>query len=84
MIALNVYDITSFKGIEFFNNLKKFECGANSLKSLDLSANTKLESLDCRSNCLEELDLSNNTALTRLLCSDNPLTNLNIKFNVYV
>lgn len=45
----------------------------NSLKSLDCSANTRLQTLDCSRNALEGvLDLSGCTELRRLDCSDNP------------
>lgn len=40
----------------------------NQLRSLDISANVKLETLSCRSNYIIELDISKNDILMILEC----------------
>ena len=50
----------------------------NQITSLDLSANTLLETLNCENNLLSSLDLSANTSLKYLFCEGNLLTNLDL------
>ena len=80
-IDVNSKNITSLKGIEFFPNLKKLDCGHNRLTSLDVSKNTKLETLWCSQNQLKKLDVSKNTALKILSCEKNLLTSLDVSWN---
>ena len=75
-IDVNDKNITSLKGIEFFPNLKKLNCGHNRLTSLDVSKNTELTYLDCGYNRLTELDVSQNTKLTELYFVSNKITSL--------
>ena len=75
-IDVNDKNITSLKGIEFFPNLKKLDCGHNRLTSLDVSKNTELTYLDCGYNRLTELDVSQNTKLTALYFVSNKITSL--------
>ena len=75
-IDVNSKNITSLKGIEFFPNLKKLNCGHNRLTSLDVSKNTELTYLDCGYNRLTELDVSQNTKLTELYFVSNKITSL--------
>ena len=75
-IDVNDKNITSLKGIEFFPNLKKLNCGHNRLTSLDVSKNTELTYLDCSYNRLTELDVSQNTKLTELYFVSNKITSL--------
>ena len=73
---------TSLKGVEYFTNLTRLECGGNRLTSLDVSQNTALEILYCHGNQLTSLDVSQNTALEKLFCYGNKLTNLNMSNNL--
>ena len=77
-IDVNSKNITSLKGIEFFPNLKKLNCGHNRLTSLDVSKNTVLQELVCWENQLTSLDVSQNTALQELECFENKLTSLDV------
>lgn len=60
-------------GIEYFTELIELDCSFNSITSLDLSKNTKLQRLFCGSNELTELGISNNGKLTYLNCMENQL-----------
>ncbi len=80
-IDVNDKNITSLKGIEFFPNLKKLNCGHNRLTSLDVSENTVLQELVCWENQLTSLDVSQNTALQELACFENQLTSLDVSQN---
>ena len=80
-IDVNSKNITSLKGIEFFPNLKKLDCGHNWLTSLDVSKNTVLQELVCWENRLTSLDVSQNTALQELECFENKLTSLDVSQN---
>ena len=80
-IDVNNKNITSLKGIEFFPNLKKLNCGHNRLTSLDVSKNTVLQELVCWENQLTSLDVSQNTALQELECFENKLTSLDVRQN---
>ena len=80
-IDVNDKNITSLKGIEFFPNLKKLNCGHNRLTSLDVSKNTVLQELVCWENQLTSLDVSQNTALQELACFENQLTSLDVSQN---
>ena len=80
-IDVNSKNITSLKGIEFFPNLKKLDCGHNRLTSLDVSKNTVLQELVCWENQLTSLDVSQNTALQELECFENKLTSLDVSQN---
>ena len=80
-IDVNSKNITSLKGIEFFPNLKKLDCGHNRLTSLDVSKNTVLQELVCWENQLTSLDVSQNTALQKLVCWENQLTSLDVSQN---
>lgn len=51
---------------------------SNSLESIDLSKNTKLERLDCQSCALTTLDVSKCTNLMSLGCVDNKLSALDV------
>ena len=80
-IDVNDKNITSLKGIEFFPNLKKLNCGHNRLTSLDVSKNTVLQELVCWENQLTSLDVSQNTELQELECFENKLTSLDVSQN---
>lgn len=84
----SITDIVSLKGIELFTALKFLDCGNNRLTSLDLSANTVLESLICSnnslltninlSNKLTSIDASGCTALRSLYCINGQLASLDL------
>lgn len=71
-------NISSLEGIEAFPNLKKLNCGNNSIQNLDLRQNPKLETLKCNKNQLTQLDLSKNPDIDYLYCSDNQLEQLDV------
>ena len=56
-------------------------CYNNSLTSLNLNKNTKLESLNCNKNKLTVLDLRENKSLWWLRCNNNCLTSLDLRNN---
>ena len=51
---------------------------SNSLESIDLSKNTKLQNLDCESCALTTLDVSKCTELMQLRCAENILSTVNV------
>ncbi len=65
-ISVSGADITSLKGIEYFKKLGSLICTDNSLKELDITANTKLTSLYASGNMLTKIDLSHNPELENL------------------
>jgi Leucine-rich repeat (LRR) protein len=82
--SLELYgsSITDLTGIQDFKALTYLECGANQLKSLDVSKNVALTTLYCYNNQLTSLDVSKNVALKSLYCNSNQLTTLDISKNV--
>ena len=70
-IDVNDKNITSLKGIEFFPNLKKLNCGHNRLTELDVSQNTKLTELYFVSNKITSLQADNCTNLTVIFTGSN-------------
>ncbi len=74
-------ELTSLRGIEYFESLTVLKCYGNQLTSLDVSKNTALTELDCSYNQLTSLDISKNTTLTELDCNDNQLTSLDVSKN---
>lgn len=75
------YGIKSYKGIEYFTELKRLRIGASKLESLDVSRNTKLEALTCMECGLKSLDVSKNTNLKALNVCGNELTRLDLSSN---
>ncbi len=57
------------------------DCDRNSLVSLNLTQNSKLETLLCFENKLTSLDLSGNPELNSLNCHSNQLPDLNLSRN---
>ena len=80
-IDVNIKDIQSLKGIEFFTALTKLCCSANQLTELDVSKNTALTFLSCSNNQLTELDVSLLSALDTLNCWANRFTSLDVSKN---
>ena len=82
-LDISYCNLTSLKGIEYFEALTHLDCWHNELTSLDISKNTALTILDCSSNQLTSLDISKNIVLTHLVCSgyNNQLTSLDVSKN---
>ncbi|MEO6174658.1 MAG: T9SS type A sorting domain-containing protein [Flavobacterium circumlabens] len=70
--------IADLTGIQDFKSLTYLNCYVNSITSLNLSHNTKLEELYAPSTLLTSLNVSNNTSLTTLTCSNGKLTTVDI------
>lgn len=70
--------ISSLKGIEYFPNLKYLNATKNSLTTLDLSANTKIQDVYLDYNQLTSLNLTGCTKIQRLHCWTNQLTSLDV------
>lgn len=68
-IRFNKLSHPNFKGLQ---NLKRLDCFANNIMSLDLSTLVNLEELTCGLNSFETLNLSNNLKLKKLDLSDSP------------
>ncbi|MEZ4979242.1 MAG: T9SS type A sorting domain-containing protein [Chitinophagales bacterium] len=77
--SLNISDLT---GIEEFINLKGLVCSYNNISSVDLSANTALQTFEAINNQLSSLDISNNTALINLIIVGNQISSLDLSQNV--
>ena len=58
------------------------KCNGNSLKELDVSGNSDLDTLWCGENQLTSLDVSHNTKLKQLWCSNNKLESLKLGNNI--
>lgn len=82
VFSLNLYSqnandkISDLSGIEGFVNLKNLYAGRNNLASIDLSANTLLDSLSLEANLLSTIDVSNNTNLLWLDLKSNDITSV--------
>ena len=74
-------ELTSLRGIEYFESLQKLSCQWNQLTTLNISKNTALTILNCSYNLLTSLDVSKNTVLKRLECDFNQLTSLDVSKN---
>ncbi len=77
----NLGELTSLRGIEYFESLRSLACSQNQLTSLDVSKNTALKILSCYENQLTSLDVSKNTALEILSCNKNQLISLDVNQN---
>ena len=80
-IHVKEFGIKSLKGVEYFTELTKLDCGYNELTSFDVSANTKLEWLTCSGYTLTSLDVTHNPELTHLYCDRNPIGELDLRNN---
>ena len=56
-------------------------CSNTSIRSLNVSKSTALETLYCNTNSLNSLDVSKNTALRRLACAFNSINSLDVSNN---
>lgn len=73
--------IASLKGIAQFKNLKILCCNDNSITSLDLQGNKKLEQLECKNNGLTKLNVSGCANLVMLNCTGNSIGTLSLTSN---
>ena len=73
---INVLDVSNNVELTFLSI-----AACNSLASIDLTNNVKLDTLDCAQSGVLSLDLSNNTNLTWLRCEDNGLNELDLSNN---
>lgn len=65
-LQLGTNQVSSIKGLENLSILRILATMVNPLDSIDVSANTALQTLNLRNNGLTKLDVSKNTALTTL------------------
>ena len=77
-INLNNYKVTDLKGLTIFTNTESFYMDNSNVKSLNVSAFTKLKTLSCENSGLSTITFGNNTALTQVDCDGNSLTSLNV------
>ena len=73
--------VSSLKGVEYFTALTQLYCDYNSLSSLDLSGNTKLEYLSCEYNPMRSLNVRRNSRLKTLNCGFTELASLDVSKN---
>lgn len=84
IISLNVngLGIVDMTGLEAMVNITSLSCSNNDIATLDVSANTLLQTLGCYGNELTSLDLSANTQLTHLQAyGNNGITALDFSSN---
>ncbi|MDE6475801.1 MAG: MBG domain-containing protein, partial [Erysipelotrichaceae bacterium] len=76
----NPRELTSLKGIEYFENLEKLYFNGTGIIKVDVSKNTALKEIQAIDTYLEEIDVSKNIALRRLLCYNMPnLTSIDVQ-----
>lgn len=81
-IYVNMKQIKSLKGIEYFKNLKYLYAEMNYIETLDISKNTNLVVVHCNNNKLTSIKLPNqeeNNVLENLEIYGNQLTDINLK-----
>ena len=75
-------NITDMSGLAYFLELTILNCSENSIKSLDLSGNPKLELLQCGKNEITELTgINNKPALEYVHCAKNSISRLDLSGN---
>ena len=77
-IYVNNQNISSLKGVEFFEQVRWIHCYRNQLTDLDVSKNTELRELHCYENQLTNLDVSGCTKLNMFYGYNNQLTSLDV------
>ena len=70
-------DIVDLKGIEGFVNLKLLSASGHDIESVDLSANTLLDTIYLSGNLIDHIDLSKNTNLILVDVQSNGLSSIN-------
>jgi len=76
-LSANFGDISDLTGIESFVNLKFLSAGNHDLESVDLSANTLLDSIYLLGNKISNIDFSNNTNLIFVDLQSNSFSSSN-------
>jgi Leucine-rich repeat (LRR) protein len=74
----NAAGVRSMAGIEYFTNLRRLNVGNNSIRTLDLSRNTKLTYLNCADNALTAIRLPAECLIETLNCGGNELDALDV------
>ena len=74
-------NITSLKGVEYFQNLETLYCYNTDISELDVSKNTNLVNLYCHKTGISELDVSKNTSLVTLNCYNTKISILDVTKN---
>ena len=77
-LQLNNLGISDLTGIAYFTGLTILECEKNSIGTLDLTANKKLQTVFCADNGMTAINVGGCTALTTLDCSKNKLLTLDV------
>jgi hypothetical protein len=75
-IAVNFLGVSDLTGIEAFVNLTDLNCSNNSLSTLDLTSNSKLQSVDCSFNNLTTFSTPLTNVFTDLNCSNNQISSI--------
>ncbi len=77
---LSVYykQVENLEGIKYLTELVSFNCNNNKIKTLDLSANKKLETLTCSQNEITKITLPKDSKLQTINCSKNNLKSLDL------
>ncbi|MBE9488617.1 MAG: fimbrillin family protein [Bacteroidetes bacterium] len=73
----NKTEITTIKGIRYFENLTEFSCAKSGVKSLNFSENLALKKLNCSNTKIKYLIIDNNKNLEYLDCYNTPLFSFN-------
>lgn len=77
-ISVSNKNITSIKGVEYFEELTSLSCDQNLITSIDLSNNKKLQIFYCTKNSVSNLILPDSQTLTKLDCSYNNISELDL------
>jgi Leucine-rich repeat (LRR) protein len=81
-IAPTNTEIKSFEGVEYFTELKDFNCSGGKVTTLDLSKNTKLSAIYFSQTDISSIDLSKNVNLTMLTCDQTKLSSIDVSKNI--
>ena len=74
-------NVSSLKGIEYFDTLESLQCNNTQITELDLKGNPRLKVLQCNDIKQLELDLSKNSELEILQCLDSGISKLDLSQN---
>ena len=80
----NIGYLDNLSGIENFTNLRKLTCDRQSLRSVDLSKNTKLEYISISNNKLTQINLKNLDFLEELQLIGNKLELIDLSDSNYL
>lgn len=77
-LVLSNGGISDLSGLEYFVNLEHFNCGNNSIATLNLTPFPNLIGFDAYNNNLTSLNVSNLEHLTNFSCNNNQLVSLTV------